>query len=62
MDIATEFVNSLLECNLMICSETLFTEVIREFDSEQMKSMTGRAYDLLADGVCTGGQLTWQRS
>ena len=63
VDIATEFVDSLLdsdECNLMNRSETLFTEGIREFDSEQMKSLTGRAYDLLADGVRTGGQLTWQ--
>ena len=63
VDLATEFVDSLLdsdECNLMNRSETLFTEGIREFDSEQMKSLTGRAYDLWADGVRTGGQLTWQ--
>ena len=63
VNIAGEFVDSLLEadhCALINRSETLFTDGIREFDNEQMKSLTGRAYDLLADGARTGGQLAWQ--
>lgn len=63
VEIATEFVNSLLdsdECTMINCSETLFTEGIQEFDNEVLRTLTGRAYDLLADGVRTGGQLTWQ--
>lgn len=61
---ATEFVDSLLnstECHLINQSETLFTDGTREFDSALLKSLTGRAYDLLADGVRTGGaQRMWQ--
>ena len=61
--IATHFVDSLLDtvqCHLINRSETLFTDGTQDFDSEQMKSLTGQAYDLLADGVRTGGQLSWQ--
>ena len=61
--IATQFVDSLLDtvqCHLINRSETLFTDGTQDFDSEQMKSLTGQAYDLLADGVRTGGQLSWQ--
>jgi hypothetical protein len=63
VEIATEFVDSLLDseqCDLINRSETLFTEGVQEFDDERMKHLTGSAYDLLADGVRTGGQWTWQ--
>jgi hypothetical protein len=61
--IAAQFVDSLLEANesaLINTAETLFTNGVQEFDSVQLKTLTGRAYEMLADGVRTGGQLTWK--
>lgn len=59
----TVFVDSMLEKadqKLMDTVETLFTEGADDFDSERVKALTGTAYELLADGVRTGGQLGWQ--
>ena len=41
-------------------AESLFNDGFQVVDHESMKSLTGRAYELLATGVRTGGQLTWQ--
>lgn len=64
VNVAAEYVDSLLEsaqCNLINQSESLFTDGVRAFDNEQLKLLTGRAYDLIADGVrSTGGQWSWQ--
>jgi hypothetical protein len=63
VEMAAEFVDSLLDtdqCSLINQAETLFTEGTQEFNNEQLKTLTGQAYDLLADGVRTGGQLRWK--
>lgn len=63
LNIETEFIDSLLEKTdqlFLDSSESLFTDGVSDFDSDRMKTLTGPAYDLLADGVRTGGQLGWQ--
>ena len=51
---------SLCTRELINQAESLFNDGFQVVDHESMKSLTGRAYELLATGVRTGGQLTWQ--
>ena len=63
VDIANEFVDSLLdanESNLINESEQFFTNGTKQVDHEQIKTLTGPAYDYLADGVRSGGQSNLQ--